>query len=112
MVPAEIVDCTRRSGVGGVSVRQSRVIVAVVPPGIARAGAGILLAPLRYTARPMRTLLARLAREETGQDFAEYGIALAIMTGTAVLIAVAIGQDVQNLWQTGQSAVVQATANP
>jgi len=59
----------------------------------------------------MMTILERFVRDESAQDFAEYGIALAVIAGTAVLIAVAIGQDVQSLWQTGQNAVVQAV-NP
>ena len=59
----------------------------------------------------MRAMLRHLLRNESGQDFAEYGIALAVIAGTAVLIAVAIGQDVQSLWQSGQNAAVQVV-NP
>jgi Flp pilus assembly pilin Flp len=59
----------------------------------------------------MVTMLKRLMRDESGQDFAEYGIALAVIAGVAVLIAVAIGQDVQTLWQRGQNAVDQVV-NP
>ena len=59
----------------------------------------------------MIAILERLGREDAAQDFAEYGIALAVIAGIAVLIAVAIGQDVQTLWQTGQNAVAQAV-NP
>jgi Flp pilus assembly pilin Flp len=82
---------------------------------MAPAAAGSGLAPgllfSGYRDNPMPTMLQRLAREEAGQDFAEYGIALAVITGVAVLIAVAIGQDVQTLWQAGQNAVVQVV-NP
>jgi Flp pilus assembly pilin Flp len=59
----------------------------------------------------MLTMLKRLVREESGQDLAEYGIALAVIAGIVALIAVAIGQDVQTLWQRGQNAIVQAV-NP
>ena len=56
----------------------------------------------------MLTVLKRLARDESGQDLAEYGIALAVIAGIVALIAVAVGQDVQTLWQRGQTAVTGA----
>ena len=59
----------------------------------------------------MLMVLKRLVRDESGQDLAEYGIALAVIAGIVALIAVAIGQDVQTLWQRGQNAIVQAV-NP
>ena len=59
----------------------------------------------------MPAMLHRLVRDDAAQNLAEYGIALAVIAGTAVLIAVAIGQDVQSLWQSGQNAVVQVV-NP
>lgn len=59
----------------------------------------------------MLTMLKRLVKDESGQDLAEYGIALAVIAGIVALIAVAIGQDVQTLWQRGQNAIVQAV-NP
>jgi Flp pilus assembly pilin Flp len=59
----------------------------------------------------MTRLLQRLVRDDAGQDLAEYGIALAIIAGITVLAAVAIGQDVQTLWQRGQNAVSQVV-NP
>ena len=59
----------------------------------------------------MLTMLKRLVTDESGQDLAEYGIALAVIAGIVALIAVAIGQDVQTLWQRGQNAIVQAV-NP
>jgi Flp pilus assembly pilin Flp len=55
----------------------------------------------------MLTMLTRLVRDESGQDLAEYGIALAVIAGIVVLIAVAVGQDVQALWQRGEDAVSQ-----
>jgi Flp pilus assembly pilin Flp len=55
----------------------------------------------------MLTVLKRLVRDESGQDLAEYGIALAVIAGI-----VAVGQDVQTLWQRGQNAVSQAVSNP
>jgi Flp pilus assembly pilin Flp len=59
----------------------------------------------------MLTVLKRLVKDESGQDLAEYGIALAVIAGIVALIAVAVGQDVQTLWQRGQNAVSQVV-NP
>lgn len=57
-------------------------------------------------------LIKKLFRDESAQDLAEYGIALAIIAIGAGLIAVAIAGNVSTLWaraQTAVSAAVSAT---
>ena len=56
----------------------------------------------------MAKLLAGLLADESGQDLAEYGIALAVIAVAAAAAAVAIRANVQQLWSNGQSAVSSA----
>ena len=56
-------------------------------------------------ANGMWTRLANMVRDDRGQDLAEYGIALAVIVIGVVLIAVAIGGDVQSLWSNAQGIV-------
>jgi Flp pilus assembly pilin Flp len=56
----------------------------------------------------MLTLLKRLIAEESAQDLAEYGIALAVIAVAAGAIAVAIAGDVTTLWQNAQTAIHSA----
>jgi Flp pilus assembly pilin Flp len=56
----------------------------------------------------MRALLQRLAGDDSGQSVTEYGIALAVIAGAIVLIAVAVGPDLQNLWHSGEDVPVRA----
>ena len=61
----------------------------------------------------MLNLIKKLVRDEAGQDLAEYGIALAVIAVGAAVIAVAIGGNVNTLWDNAQTAVeaaVQAEA--
>jgi Flp pilus assembly pilin Flp len=61
----------------------------------------------------MLRLLARLARQDDGQDLAEYGIALAIVAAFVVSIAVVIAGDVNTLWSNANSSINDvATATP
>ena len=53
-------------------------------------------------------LLKRLVRDESGQDLAEYGIALAVIAIGAAAIAIAIGTDVQSLWSNAESVIQSA----
>ena len=53
----------------------------------------------------MFKLFSKLVREESGQDLAEYGIALAVIAIGAAGIAVAIGTDVQTLWSNAQTDI-------
>ena len=56
----------------------------------------------------MVNLVKKLVREESGQDLAEYGIALAVIAAGAALIAVSIGTDVKTLWSKAQGPINQA----
>ena len=59
----------------------------------------------------MMTLIKKLVREEAGQDLAEYGIALAVIAVGAALIAVAIGGNVNTLWENAQTAIESAVSS-
>jgi Flp pilus assembly pilin Flp len=58
----------------------------------------------------MFTLLKRLIAEESAQDLAEYGIALAVIGTVAGLAAVAISTDVGTLWTRAQGIINAAAA--
>jgi Flp pilus assembly pilin Flp len=51
--------------------------------------------------------LKELIRDESGQDLAEYGIALAIIGLGAGLAAIAIAGNVSTLWSTALSIISQ-----
>ncbi len=53
----------------------------------------------------MYELITRLVREESGQDLAEYGIALAVIAAGVGAIALAIRDDVQTLWSNAQGQI-------
>ncbi len=53
----------------------------------------------------MRKLFMMLVREESGQDLAEYGIALAVIAAGVGAIALAIRGDVQTLWSNAQGQI-------
>ena len=53
-------------------------------------------------------LLTKLFKDESAQDLAEYGIALAVVAAGAGLIAVAIAGNVNTLWAKAQSAIASA----
>jgi Flp pilus assembly pilin Flp len=54
--------------------------------------------------KSMTQLLVQLVRDESGQDLAEYGIALAVIAAGAALIAVLVAQNVQTLLSNAQTA--------
>jgi len=56
----------------------------------------------------MLSILKKLVSEESGQDLAEYGIALAVIAAGAAAIAVAIAGDVNTLWSNAQTAINSA----
>src|SRR2546427_4422812 len=56
----------------------------------------------------MLSLLSRLLREQTAQDLAEYGIALATISIVAVVVAVIIAGDVGTLWSRAQNVIDSA----
>ena len=58
----------------------------------------------------MLNLLWRLLREQTAQDLAEYGIALATISIVAVVVAVIIANDVGTLWSRAQNVIDSAAS--
>ncbi len=56
----------------------------------------------------MISFVKRLINEESGQDLAEYGIALAVIAVGAAAAAVVIAGDVEALWTAGRDAIAQA----
>lgn len=56
----------------------------------------------------MLKFVKRLVVEESGQDLAEYGIALAVIAIGAAAAAVVIAGDVQTLWEQGRDAIATA----
>ena len=58
----------------------------------------------------MLKLLWRLLREQTAQDLAEYGIALATIGIVAIVVAVIIAGDVGTLWSRAQKVIDSAAS--
>ena len=59
--------------------------------------------------RALSRLLAEA--EDGGQDLAEYGIALAVISILAALTAVVVSKDVGTLWSQAQSVIQSATSS-
>jgi Flp pilus assembly pilin Flp len=53
----------------------------------------------------MMNLMKKLVTDDSAQDLAEYGIALAVIAVAAGGIAVAIKGDVSTLWTNAQTAI-------
>jgi len=53
----------------------------------------------------MITLLKKLIQEESAQDLAEYGIALAVIGTVAGAAALAISTDVGTLWTNASNVI-------
>jgi Flp pilus assembly pilin Flp len=53
-------------------------------------------------------LINKLMKDESGQDLAEYGIALAVVAVGAGAVAVAIAGNVNTLWTKAQTAIAAA----
>jgi len=56
----------------------------------------------------MLAKLTHLVRDDSGQDLAEYGIALAVIGTLAAAAAIVIAGDVGTLWSQAQSVVGNA----
>ncbi len=56
----------------------------------------------------MMNLLKKLVRDESGQDLAEYGIALAVIGVGAGAAAIAIAGDVSTIWTTAKTTIAGA----
>jgi len=59
----------------------------------------------------MLSLLSRLLREQTAQDLAEYGIALATISIVAIVVAIIIATDVGTLWSRAQNVIDSAATS-
>jgi Flp pilus assembly pilin Flp len=55
-------------------------------------------------------VLGRLARDERGQDTAEYGIALVVVLAAIAALAAWVGQTTLDLWQTGRDNISPAVS--
>jgi len=53
-------------------------------------------------------LARRLLVEDSGQDLAEYGIALAVIAAGVGTVALVIAGNVSNLWVTAQTNIASA----
>ena len=56
----------------------------------------------------MLKLLKKFISDETAQDLAEYGIALAVIGAGAAVAAIAIAGNVNTLWSVAASVIAQA----
>jgi Flp pilus assembly pilin Flp len=56
-------------------------------------------------ARQMRTLIARLWREESGQDIAEYAVMLAVILVLVVGTVRLIGSNANNVFSNAASSI-------
>jgi Flp pilus assembly pilin Flp len=56
----------------------------------------------------MFKFFTHVLRDESGQDLAEYGIALAVVAVAVAAAAVAIAGDVTTLWTNAQTAIHSA----
>ena len=57
----------------------------------------------------MKSLLARLVREDAGQDLIEYGLLVAIITAGAITAISGIGPKVQDYFEDLNSVLPKAT---
>ncbi len=58
----------------------------------------------------MLALITKLMQDDSAQDLAEYGIALAVIGTVAGLAALAIAGDVGTLWSKAQSIINSSAA--
>ncbi len=56
----------------------------------------------------MMNLLSKLLTDESGQDLAEYGIALAVVAAAVAAAALAIRGSVSTLWTNARAAIASA----
>jgi Flp pilus assembly pilin Flp len=57
----------------------------------------------------MKTTLQKMLRENSGQDLAEYGIALAVVAVSVTAAVATIAVDTKTLWTRALQALVIAT---
>jgi pilus assembly protein Flp/PilA len=56
----------------------------------------------------MLSILKKLVREESGQDLAEYGVALAVIAVGVGALAITISGNVNTLWTNASTAIASA----
>jgi Flp pilus assembly pilin Flp len=56
----------------------------------------------------MFNLINKLVKDESGQDLAEYGIALAVIAVGAGAVAVVVAGNVNTLWTNASTAIAAA----
>ena len=56
----------------------------------------------------LKNLLTRVVNDETAQDLAEYGIALAVIVALTAAVVLALGSSVTSLWSVASSVVLTA----
>ena len=59
----------------------------------------------------MFNLMKKLVRDESGQDLAEYGIALAVIAAGAATAAILISGSVADLWESAETVIGQAATD-
>jgi len=57
----------------------------------------------------MTTTLKKMLREQSGQDLAEYGIALAVVAVGAAAAAMMVASDTKSLWTRALQALIVVT---
>jgi Flp pilus assembly pilin Flp len=57
----------------------------------------------------MRNLIKNLVSDESGQDLAEYAIALAVIAVGVGAVVVGLGTDVMGVWTAARARVQSAT---
>src|SRR5262249_59055429 len=63
----------------------------------------------RKEGRAMRNLIKNLVSDESGQDLAEYAIALAVIAVGVGAVVVGLGTDVMGVWTAARARVQSAT---
>ena len=58
----------------------------------------------------MTALVKKLVADDSGQDLAEYGIALAVIGTIAAAAAIVIANDVGTLWSKAQNVIDSAAS--
>jgi len=53
----------------------------------------------------MLNLLKKLMRDESAQDLAEYGIALAVIGAGAAAVALLVANDVNTIWNNAKAVI-------
>jgi pilus assembly protein Flp/PilA len=58
----------------------------------------------------MLTIMKKVWRDQSGQDLAEYGIALAVVTLAVAAAAISIGTNLQAIWNAASAVIASIAA--